>query len=126
MAKSTSGIVVMKATESRKLIHEDDLMIICRAWEKYEGSTEVIESAIGALIVGRLAGYDALRMVHSWKTLKNYEEKLGVSFKEILNATTPDTDRIGGIRRAKKFKALWRALAAGVGSEPGARDLSVE
>lgn len=122
MAKKT-GIYVMPAEESADLISDEDVMTICRAWEEYAGSVEVIEAAIGALIVGRLVGYDGLRVVHSWKTLRNYEDILGVKFREILQPTTRDSDRINGVRYAKKFKALWRALAAGVGSQPGARDL---
>ena len=122
--KKQSRIYVMPAQESIKLIADDDLATICKAWENYEGNVEIIEAAIGALIVGRLVGYDGLRMIHSWKTLRNYEGILCVKFKEILPTTTPDTDRINGIRYAKKFKALWRALAAGVGSQPGARDLA--
>src|SRR5688500_1620104 len=113
--RKPSRIYVMEPEESIKLIGEDDIMTICKAWKDYEGSVEVVEAAIGALIVGRLVGHDGLRVLHSWKTLRNYEEILGVKFKELLPPNTRDSDRINGVRWAKKFTALWRALAAGVG-----------
>ena len=124
MATKKSDVYVMPAEQSVKLIADGDLLTICRAWENYKGNVEIIEAAIGALLIGRLVGYDGLRMIHSWKTLRNYEGLLGVKFKEILREATPDTERINGIRYAKKFGELWRALAAGVGSQPGARDLA--
>lgn len=96
--------------------------IICQAWHDYEGQCDVIESAIGALILGRLVGYDGLRVVHSWKTLRNYEEILGVAFKD-LPERTADSRRVNGIRYAEKFKKFWKALAGGIASEPGAREL---
>ena len=115
---------VTPAKQTRKWMVDDDLDIICRAFENYEGAAEVIEGAIGALLIGRLVGYNGLRVVHSWRTLKKYEGILGIEFGKLLPEKTEDTDRINGIRYARKFKAFWKALAAGVSSEEGARDLA--
>jgi len=123
MAKRNE-IAVTSAKVTRKWIEKsDDLDVICRAWENYAGSTEVLEGAIGALLFGRLAGYNALRIIHSWRTLKKYEKILDVTFAEVLPADTADSDRVNGVRYAKKFKAFWKAVAAGVGSDEGAKDV---
>ena len=115
---------VAEPSESRTWMKEEDLMTICTAWEDFSGPTDVAESAIGALIVGRLIGYDGLRVIHSWKTLRKYEEILKISFKETLPARTPDSRRITGIRLADKFQAFWKAIAGGVSSEPNAKVVS--
>ena len=112
---------VSKASETRKWIPEDDVVLICEAWEKFEGDLPPFESAVGALIFGRLAGFDALRVVHSWRTLRKYEDILGITFKDRLLDRTPDSRRVNGIRYADKFNQFWKAIAAGVSAEPDAR-----
>ena len=120
MAKK-SDIHVSKAAVTETWMKESDFEIICKAWENFHGQVEVFESAVGALLVGRLAGYDVLRVLHSWRTLKNYEEILGISFKDLLPARTADSRRVNGIRYAEKFQQFWKALAGGVAAEPNAR-----
>src|SRR5687767_9798779 len=110
--------------ETRKWIERaSDLEVICKAWDNYTGAVDVLESAIGALLIGRLAGCNTLRITHSWRTLRKYEEILDVDFAKMLPAETAESDRVNGIRYAKKFKAFWKAIAAGVASEDGAKDV---
>jgi hypothetical protein len=118
-----SGVHVSRPEETRKLIGECDIELICKAWEQYNGSVDVFESAVGALIVGRFAGFDGLRVIHNSKTLRKYEVILGgVSFKQMLAPRTPESRRVNGIRYAESFKQFWKALAGGVASEPGAKE----
>jgi hypothetical protein len=114
---------VASAAESRTWMQEEDLRAICHAWERYTGDVTVFESAVGALLVGRLIGYDGLRVLHSWRTLRNYEDLLGLEggFKSVLKTRTSDSRRLNGVRRADTFAAFWKALGAGVASEPDAK-----
>jgi len=126
MAKQKKDYVVSTPEVARRRIREEDIMQICRAWEQYDGPSEVFESAIGSLIVGRLIGSNGLRVIHNWRTLRKYEEILGrpdghFTFKDALDPTTDESERLNGIRYAKKFAAFWKALAGGVSSEPGAK-----
>jgi hypothetical protein len=120
MAKK-SKIHVSKAAVTETWMKESDFEVICKAWENFQGQVEVFESAVGALLVGRLGGYDVLRVLHSWRTLKNYEEILDIKFKDVLPARTADSRRVNGIRYAEKFEQFWKAIAGGVASEPNAR-----
>jgi hypothetical protein len=113
-----------RAAETRTWIHDGDIDLICRAWEDYEGQIDVFESAVGALFVARLGGYDVLRLAHGSRTLRRYEKILKISFKQYTAERTDDSHRIIGIRRAEKFKQFWKAIAAGIGSEPGAKEVS--
>lgn len=107
--------------KARRLILDTDLDLICEKWANYEGQMAVFESAIGALFIGRLCGYDALRIIHSSATLRKYEDILGISFAEEVPRSTPDSLRINGVRYAKKFDEFWQALGSGIASTPGAK-----
>ena len=121
--KSKNKIYVSEAEDTRRWIQEEDLMVICRAWRNYEGDLAVFEGAVGAYFLGRFAGYDALRVVHSWRTLRKYEQILGIRFKEQVNGRTPDSRRVNGIRYAENFQAFWKAIAAGVSSQEEAKSM---
>ena len=107
--------------ETRRWIRESDLEVICQAWHDYEGDTPIFASAAGALIVGRLMGYDGLKVMHSWRTLRKYEAVLGIKFDEVLEARTKDSRRLNGIRYAESFQAFWKAIAGGVAQMPDAK-----
>ena len=123
MAKRSEKNHTSPAAMRKWMEDAGDLEVICKAWDNYVGAVDVIESAIGALLIGRIAGYNTLRITHSWRTLRKYEEILDVKFADILPEETAESDRVNGIRYAKKFKAFWKAIAAGVASEEGAKDV---
>jgi hypothetical protein len=126
MAKK-KDYTIAAASETRQWMAESDLRVICEAWENYSGDVSVFESAVGALLVGRLIGFDGLRMLHSWRTLRNYEKLLGITgFKDVLPGRTSDSRRLRGIRVADTYNAFWKALGAGVASQPDAKVASSE
>lgn len=112
---------ITPAKETREWMRDEDFERVCKAWEDYAGDVTVFESAVGALFVGRLIGYEGLQMLHSWRTLRKYEGILGITFKDTFPGRTKDSRRLNGIRRADTFKAFWKALGAGVASEPDAK-----
>jgi hypothetical protein len=44
----------------------------------------IVEGAVGALFVGQHYGLRILRIIHSSKTLRQYEQFLGVPFEELI------------------------------------------
>lgn len=46
----------------------------------FQGNFDVLESALGALVIGRVAGWRVLKLLHSHKTYKRYEQVLGLEF----------------------------------------------
>ena len=57
----------------------------------FSGNFDVLEKAVGALIIGQLAGWRVLTLLHSSRTLNRYQKELGLDFK----GTFPwDPDRI--------------------------------
>ena len=50
----------------------------------FKGNFDHLESALGALVVGRLVGWETLRIIHSNATFNRMENILGVRFREPL------------------------------------------
>lgn len=47
----------------------------------FEGNFDVLESAVGSLIVGQAVGWRVLTLIHSSRTIRKYQETLGLDFK---------------------------------------------
>lgn len=48
---------------------------------EFKGNFDVLESAVGALIVGQAVGWRVLTLIHSSRTIRKYEQTLGLDFK---------------------------------------------
>lgn len=58
---------------------------------QFKGNFDVLESALGALIVGQLIGWRVLTLIHSSRTMKKYQDVLELDFKGKL-PWDPDQD----------------------------------
>src|SRR5580658_2524228 len=90
------------------------LKTIGEAWKEYEGDVTVLESAIGALVLGRDLGWHGVRVMHSRGTFNKYERILGIKFKEVLPPRGPQAHRLCGIRMLDKIGKFWQALSGGL------------
>lgn len=60
------------------------IAVVDEAVKNYRGQVQVIEQAVGALIVGRRFGWRVLYLVHEGRTIRRYQDVLGVKFREAL------------------------------------------
>jgi hypothetical protein len=105
-----------------QMIFDDETReIISKAIYNFEGQLEVLESAVGALILGKCLGWQGIRVLHSTQTMKKYETFLGVKFREVLKDRTVFSRRVSGVRLADGFDKFWKALAVGVFGTPEAK-----
>jgi hypothetical protein len=95
------------------LSDEDFLEIVKDACHEFAGDTTVLESAIGALAWGRVVGWHGLRVMHSSRTFKKYEEILNIKFREKLKDRTIHSTRMNGIRLADGMGKFWQVITAG-------------
>jgi len=98
----------------RKLSDKGFNKIVEDAWATYEGNCETFSAAVGALTFGRLVGWQGVRCVHSHPRYQKFQRILDVRFADVLPEQTEDSERIRGIRIAKKFGDFWRAASAGI------------
>ncbi|NOR19947.1 MAG: hypothetical protein GQ538_07660 [Xanthomonadales bacterium] len=82
------------------------------------GQVTQLESALGTLLVGRQFGWKVLYLVHDKKTLRRYEEILGVEFRAVLAEEGPLAERSLALRLARKAGNFWKAVK---GEIPGIR-----
>jgi hypothetical protein len=87
---------------------------IAKAWAAYEGDVTLLESAIGALVLGREVGWHGIRVMHSRGTFNKYERILKLRFREVLAARGPDSRRLHGIWLIEKLGKFWQALSGGL------------
>ena len=77
------------------------------------GTTDlgIMESAIGALFVGRFYGVRVLRIIHSSSTLRKYETFLGASFEDLLPQHGEFIDRSYAWVFSKAINRYWDLVA---------------
>lgn len=86
---------------------DDQERIILDNMYKYKGSGTALESALGALVIGRHFGWRVLRMIHSPSTYRKYEEYLGLKFEEVCPEDTKHSNRNVGFEISKKIGSFW-------------------
>jgi len=97
-----------KRTKSRsdKLV-EIELDCIAR----YGGQAKELESAIGMLRLGDHLGWKPLLLIHSKRTIKKYEEILGITVRDFFEEEGPSAERSVGFFAVLQAKSFWKAVS---------------
>ncbi len=95
--------------------------------DTFKGQIPTLESAIGALIVGRRFGWKVLYLVHDKKTIRKYEDILGIRFREEVEPSEDLSEKSLAFRLQKKISNFWKAVSVEMkviykGEERTARD----
>ena len=78
---------------------------------RFEGNLDELESALGMYMIGRHFGWKVLYLLHSKRTIRKYEEILGISVREEFDPEGPDADRSNGFRALKSVTNFWKAIS---------------
>lgn len=89
---------------------------------RFKGQFDELESAMGMLFLGPLVGWRVLVLIHNKRTIKKYEEILGISIREEFPPEGELTDKSLGYAMAQKLNAFWKAVAGEI-SLPDRREL---
>lgn len=82
-----------------------------RATVNFKGGIDELESAIGMYVLGRHVGWKVLYIVHSKKTVKKYEDILGISVRDEFPEEGPESGRSMGYSIAKTFSNFWKVVS---------------
>jgi hypothetical protein len=85
--------------------------LVDTAIKDFDGQFDELESAVGMFFVGRLAGWKVLVLIHNKRTIKKYEEILGINIREEFAAEGPFVAKSLGYQIAQKLNAFWKAVA---------------
>ena len=81
---------------------------------RFSGPLPELESAIGMLHMGSHFGWKVLVLVHSKRTIKKYEQILGISIREYFPEEGPSAERNNGLKIAKKLGNFWKAVSGDI------------
>lgn len=77
----------------------------------YCGDFGPLENAIGMAVTGRLFGWKALYLLHSKKTVRNYEKILGIRVREAFPEVGPLAKNSVAWRAAGTHSNFWKAVS---------------
>lgn len=95
---------------------KDIQQIIDGAVSAYKGDARVLESAIGALMLGQRLGRRPLLLIHGGTAIRKYQNILKVEFKDVMPEDGPFAHKSVGYGIAKKIGYFWASVA---GTAPG-------
>ncbi len=98
------------------MTQEDLLKVIDQAVAGYKGDIRVLESAIGALIVGNKLGWKPLFIINSPGTIRRYQQILGVKFRDVMPDEGPLVHKSIGYAVTKQIGKFWETVR---GTAPG-------
>ena len=87
------------------------------AFARFTGQFDELEAALGMLHLGDHVGWKPLVLIHNKRTIKKYEEILGINIREFFPAEGPSVDRSRGYAIAKQIGNFWKAVSGEVKDE---------
>lgn len=81
------------------------------AVRNYEGPVDELEAALGLYVVGHHLGWKVLHLMHSKKTIKKYEQILGIRLAEVFEPEGPDVARTNIHEAMTKISNFWKAVS---------------
>jgi hypothetical protein len=117
------------ANEVPELLTRGERALLDEAVLNFQGDGRELERAIGALILGKYAGWKVLRIIHDGSTYAKYEKILGAGkkgvfkFKEHCPERGPIARRFRALVWADALNNFWNVVR---GQVPGARSSVVE
>jgi len=77
----------------------------------FKGQLDELSGALGLLRLGDHFGWRVLFIIHSKRTIRKYENILGITAREFFEEEGPSADRSMGYTFAKKLSNFWKAVS---------------
>lgn len=99
----------LKKLTAAQRVHLDE--IEANAIADFQGQLDELESAIGMLRMGHHFGWKILYIIHSKRTIRKYEEILGIKVRELFEEEGPSSYRSMAYQLAQKFSNFWKIVS---------------
>jgi hypothetical protein len=111
MAKSKLNLKIQHVSpeDAQRIVRKLD-----ETTRTFEGQFDELESAIGMYMLGRLVGWKVIVLIHNKRTIRKYEDILGIKIREEFDETGPLTEKSVGYRFVQKANAFWKAVTGEV------------
>lgn len=90
---------------------QDLMKQVERATDEFQGLFDELESALGMLMIGRLVGWKVLVLIHNKRTIRKYEQILGINIREAFPEEGPLATKSLGLELVKKLGNFWKAVS---------------
>lgn len=87
------------------------------------GNIDELEQALGMYVLGRHVGWKPLVLMHNKRTIRKYEEIVGIPIRELFPEEGPAARRSVGYRFATTLSNFWKAVS-GESSVPDRRKIT--
>ncbi len=77
----------------------------------FKGDVRDLEAAIGMYMVGRIVGWKVLVLIHNKRTIRKYEEILGINIREAFQPETELSDKSIAYAVVQKLGNFWKAVS---------------
>ena len=77
----------------------------------FVGQLDELESALGMLLMGHHFGWKVLYLIHSKRTIRKYEDILGIKIRDIFPEEGPSSYRSPALAIAKKATNFWKVVS---------------
>lgn len=84
------------------------------AFARFTGLFGELEAAIGMLRMGQYVGWRVLIIIHNKRTIRKYEEILGINIREYFDEEGPLASRSYGYSIFKKIGQFWKIVSGDV------------
>lgn len=91
--------------------------IVNDALNRFSGTADELETAIGMLMLGDYFGWKVLVLLHNKRTIRKYEEILGISIRDHFPEEGPIALRSLGYEIAKNLGNFWKVVSGDVSVE---------
>ena len=81
------------------------------AMANFKGHLDELESALGMLHMGPHVGWKVLYIIHSKRTIRKYEEILGIKVRGLFPDEGPSSYRSRGYRVAQAGANFWKVVS---------------
>lgn len=108
MATSRKKTHLVEETEA-KMRHD----LMDKAIFNFHGDLGELEGALGMYMIGRHFGWKVLYIIHSKKTIRKYEDILGITVREAFPEVGPDAERSNGYRVVQHATNFWKSITSG-------------
>lgn len=93
----------------------DELVRIANdALNRFSGTADELEKALGMLMLGDYMGWKVLVVIHNKRTIRKYEEILGISVREFFPEEGPIALRSLGYSIAKELGNFWKVVSGDI------------
>ncbi len=88
-----------------------------KAFASFRGLIDEYEAAVGMMHLGYHVGWKPLVLIHNKRTIKKYEEILGINIREMFPDEGPSWERSRGYSLVKQLGNFWKAVSGELKSD---------